>query len=178
MNDIADHSDLSRRTLYHYFNSKEEVSIAAACETLEELLGQIDLVHRAEENGIGRLRLILEIYRRMYDTDPAGFQFIKNFSETLYVLGKNNPFVLQCFELIRRIIEAVSVFITEGIADGSVRAIAEPEKLATTLVSLVHSAIQNAVGDNDVIRLATASSSQEMLEEAFSIFNIYLQPEI
>jgi len=175
MNDIAHHSDLSRRTLYYYFRSKEEVSLAAASNTLEQLLEQLEVVHRAEENGIGRLKLTLEIYRRMYESDPGGFQFIMNFSESVHSLGNDNELVGQCFGHIDHIVAEISRFIREGIADGSIRPIPEPEKTAAVLVSMVHSAIQNAVADKDVVRLATSINPEEFLQQAFSILHAYLE---
>lgn len=175
MNDIADHSDLSRRTLYHYFRSKEEVSLASACLTLEQLLDQVEFVHRAEENGLGRLHLILEIYRHMYETDPGGFQFIMNLSEIIHALGKKNEMVMQCFGYIEKIVTVVGKFIREGIADGSIRKLPDPDKTAAVLVSIVHSAIQNAVSDSDFVRIATMSNSEEFLQEAFGILNAFLQ---
>ena len=177
MNDIADSSDLSRRTLYHYFKSKEEVSLASACVTLENLLDQIDFVYRAEENGLGRLHLTLEIYRNLYEKDPGGFQFIINLSEILHTLGKDNELIKQCFQYIERIVQAIVLFLREGMEDGSIRQLPNPEKTAAVLVSMVHSAIQNAVTDSDFVRIATLNNSEEYLREAFDVLNSYLQKE-
>jgi AcrR family transcriptional regulator len=177
MNDIADYSDLSRRTLYHYFKSKEEVSLASACVTLESLLEQIDFVHRAEEDGMGRLHLTLEIYKRLYEKDPGGFQFIINISEILHAVGNDNESIKQCFALIERIVKAIAGFMREGMVDGSIRQLPNPEKTAAVLVSMVHSAIQDAVTDSDFVRIATSNNSEEYLQEVFDVLNAYLLPD-
>jgi AcrR family transcriptional regulator len=174
MNDIADHSDLSRRTIYHYFRSKEELSLAAAADTLDQLLIQIDEIHGSSENGNERLKKILSIYRQMYQTDPGGFQFIIGFSESLHVLGHENEQVIICLSRVESIVAAISQFIIEGIVDGSVRNVADPKRTSAVLVSLVHSAIQNAVTNKDVVRLATSCPAEEFLDETFSIFKTYL----
>ncbi len=175
MNDIADNSDLSRRTIYHYFRSKEEVSLAAAADTLSRLLVQIEDIHGRGKTGIERMELTFDMYRRMYQTDPGGFQFIVNFSDSIRSLGVDNELARDCFAHIDQIVSIVANFIREGAADGTVRPIDDPERTAAALVSLVHGAVQNAVSETDVVRLATHRTSEDFLSKTFEIFNLYVK---
>ncbi len=175
MNDIADTSELSRRTIYHYFRSKEEVSLAAAADTLSRLLAQVEEIHGRGKTGVERLELTFDMYRRMFQTDPGGFQFIVNFSDSLRSMGTDNELVRECFAHIDRIVSLVAAFLREGAEDGSVKPLADPERTAAAVVSLVHGAVQNAVSDTDVVRLATRRTSDEFLQETFEVFNSYLR---
>lgn len=175
MNDIADTSELSRRTIYHYFRSKEEVSLAASADTLSRLLAQVEEIHGRGKTGVERLELTFDMYRRMYQTDPGGFQFIVNFSDSLRSLGTDNELVRECFAHIDRIVSIIADFLREGAEDGSVKPLADPERTAAAVVSLVHGAVQNAVSDTDVVRLATRRTSEEFLQETFEVFNAYLK---
>ena len=69
----------------------------------------------------------------------------------------------------------MAAFLREGAEDGSVKPLADPERTAAAVVSLVHGAVQNAVSDTDVVRLATRRTSDEFLQETFEVFNSYLR---
>lgn len=177
MNDIADKSDLSRRTLYHYFRSKEEVSLAAAEMTLERLLLDIqDRVSR-EKTGMNKLLVMLKSYRTMFETEPGNFQYIVNFPNIARAIDKDNDSLKQCLATIRELTDLVGDFLEEGTNDGTIRRIeADQKNAAVVLVSMVNSIMQNAVSYKNVVRMATGLDSSVFLEEAFSYLRYFLSP--
>lgn len=177
MNDIADKSELSRRTLYHYFDSKEAVSLAAAEETLERILKEIGIIHATSKTGLERLHKTLEVYRNMYETDPGGFHFIISFSDAIQTLGEEHDQVSRCLAQVKRIVSSISMFIREGIKDGSLNPLPHPDLTAAVLVSLAQNAIQNSVTDRDIVRVATNCPSESYFTETFSLISTCLVPK-
>jgi len=110
----------------------------------------------------------------MYVSDPGGFQFIVNFSESIRAMGRENEQVKLCLAKIDRIVEMIGFFISEGIEDKSIRPLANPARTAAVLVSIVHGSLQNAVNDRDVVRIATNDSPEDFLNEIFSILSTCL----
>jgi len=175
MNDIADAAGLSRRTIYHYFRSKEELSIAAAAATLKALLSRVESLGDAVGSGLDRLKLTFDLYRRMYRDNPGDFQFILNFPECARILGTDGAAAMDCLESVRRIVGAVAGYAREGMEDGSVRRMDDPDNVAATLVSLVHGAVQNAVTDRDAVRLATGQGTEDFLDGIFTVMDSHLR---
>lgn len=178
MNDIADESELSRRTLYHYFRSKEEVSLAAAELTLEQLLASIRERVSGEETGIRKLIVMLDTYQNMFKSDPGNFQYIVNFPTVVRSLQPNNTSVKKCLSTISALTNLVKDCIQEGMRDGTVRQIETDSRTAAiVLVGMVNSIMQNAVSDKDLVRMATGLDSSVFLDEAFSYFHHFLSPQ-
>ena len=61
MDDIAEASDLTRRTLYRYFKTKEDLAYEVVILILEEWNQfQMDVYENVEGNGIGKLEQFLK----------------------------------------------------------------------------------------------------------------------
>jgi len=139
MNDIADSSELSRRTLYLYFNSKEQVSLAMTAAALGELRSTFGRIAGEEGSAFERLSRILEAYRRMMAEDGAKFQFLVSFFENARAVPRESEELVSC-ETSLGIIEAlIADLLKQGLEDRSLRFTEDPKTLAATLTFMVHS---------------------------------------
>lgn len=138
MNDIAGSSELSRRTLYLYFNSKEQVSLAMTAAALTEL--RLTFGRIAEEDGtaLERLSRILEAYRRMMAEDGAKFQFLISFFENARAVPQDSEELLSCEASLAAIEDLIADLLRRGQEDGSLRFTEDPKALAATLTFMVH----------------------------------------
>lgn len=76
MDDIASKSEFSKRTLYTYFTSKEEIYYAVLYLAIEKNSHSYEKVIRSEEQGIKKLRAWCINYYLCYRNSPEYFSFI------------------------------------------------------------------------------------------------------
>jgi len=176
MHDIATNSELSRRTLYLYFKSKDELAVAVAATGLEKLAADVDSVEREGGDAFTRLNFILGLYLELYHKDPSAFLMILGFNESVREIGIKHELTKRCYQAIGRICDAVAKLLTEGSADGSVRKFPAPNLTATTLITLIHGMLHTAVTNGDIIQGATAIESSALLDEAFELVTHYIEP--
>lgn len=175
MNDIADISDLSRRTLYLYFHNKEEILLAIAVNTLNKLLERTEEIEKdSSKTGLDKLMGMAEMYRELFAKDSANFQFLPNFTNCVKSVGKTNEIVVKCEKAIGRISEKVKTNLELGVKDGSIRPIKNPDKTATILISIIHSFILSIDSDNDLIRLALHTDPKDFFDEALNAIYHYI----
>ena len=174
MNDIANMSDLSRRTLYLYFHNKEEILLTIAVNTLEKLVTEIDEDNRPEFTGLEQLLLIANKYRQLFLTDAGSFQFVPNFTSCVYSLGIENEIVKKCTHIVQEISSLVCEKLEIGMKDGSIRPLENVKKTATFIISIIHSCIQTIESDNGLLKIALKIEPSDFLDEAIEVIVNYL----
>lgn len=174
MNDIADMSDLSRRTLYIYFHNKEEILLTIAVNTLEKLVQEIDEANRPEYTGLNQILIIANKYRQLFLTDVGSFQFVPNFTSCVYSLGTENTIVKKCTFIVQDISNLVCEKLEIGIKDGSIRPIENVKRTSAFIISIMHSCIQSIETDNDLLKIALKIEPSDFLDEAIKVIVNYL----
>lgn len=174
MNDIANMSDLSRRTLYLYFHNKEEILLTIAVNTLEKLLQEIDEDNRPEFSGLDQLLLIANKYRNLFLTDAGSFQFVPNFTSCVYSLGIDNEIVKKCTCIVQDISKLVCEKLEIGMQDGSIRKLDNVNKTSAFIISIIHSCIQTIESDNGLLKIALKIEPSDFLDEAIEVIINYL----
>jgi len=174
MNDIANISDLSRRTLYLYFHNKEEILLTIAVNTLSELIKQINLKNNSEKKAIDKLMDLANIYRDLFLKNNTSFQFLPNFTNCIKSVGKENEIVKKCENQINQIAGIVTYLLIEGIQDKSIRKFKNPKRTAALLVGMIHSLIQSVEGDYDLLSVAFHIEPEEFINESFNSIYHYL----
>jgi AcrR family transcriptional regulator len=174
MLDIAEHSELSRRTLYLYFNNKDEVSLALASDTLARLGNEIEDVVGRPGLALERLRALLDVYLALHHQDPSSFQVILNFDMSVRAVGERHELARKCYSEVSRIRRLVAGLLQEGAADGSVRVFPDPEIAAATLVTMVHSTLQCAVSSANILLGPLSLAPPVFIDKAFEIIMSYL----
>jgi AcrR family transcriptional regulator len=133
MDEIARAAELSKGTLYLYFDSKDDLFLAIACRALESLLTEFEAVKAESPRGADRVRRLMRTYGRfamdnreryrvamswLFDDDPAPVQS-PQFAEHQQLLRS----------MAGHLVEAIAL----GQSDGSVRSDYSPSRLAVQL---------------------------------------------
>jgi AcrR family transcriptional regulator len=174
MNDIANMSDLSRRTLYLYFHNKEEILLTIAVNTLEKLVKEIKEDYRPKDSGLNQLLLIANKYSNLFLTDAGSFQFVPNFTSCVYTLGIDNDIVKKCTYNVQNISNLVCEKLKIGVKDGSIRPVENINKTAAFVISIMHSCIQTIQSDNGLLKIALKIEPSDFLDEAIKVIVNYL----
>jgi len=177
MNDIAESSEVSRRTLYLYFKSKEQVSLAMTAAALEELRSNFTRIAGEEGSAFERLSRIMDAYRKMMAEDGAKFQFLVSFFENVRVVPGVSEELVSC-ETSLDIIEAlIADLLKQGLEDRSLQFTEDPKTLAATLTFMVHSMVSALMTYRGSIRNKDESYFSSLFEGSLKILKRYLRCE-
>ena len=120
VDDVAERAEVSKGTVYLYFESKETILAHLLLEGLDELIGELELAYAAEQPlpADERLRRLGQAYVRFFEREPQYFRLLMatdrgRFRETV------TPEVYQ--EVLEASIEGLNwavQAIEQGIEDG------------------------------------------------------------
>ncbi|TSA25658.1 MAG: TetR/AcrR family transcriptional regulator [Bacteroidetes bacterium] len=121
MDDIAEAAELSKGTLYLYFQSKDELHFEIMDRGNEILMGFMEKAIDPEKSGRENLRFLGEAFVEFSNRYPEYFQAMMFFQSRDVVQQKLNEQKLKKFIEGRSSISLLNAMVTKGIADGSVR---------------------------------------------------------
>ncbi len=133
MDDVADEAELSKGTLYLYFNGKDELHFAIMEKGMKLLLNLIEEKLDPKENG--RMNLI-SIGLALVDFSkkhPDYFNALIFFQSRDIEHQKMDEFRLKKFLQGRSALKLLNEIIIKGMHDGSVRGDIEVEKVSMTI---------------------------------------------
>jgi AcrR family transcriptional regulator len=174
MLDIAEHSELSRRTIYLYFSNKDEVSLAVAVDTLARLGNSIEEAARQPLPAFERFKRVLEIYLELNHQDPSSFQVILNFDVNVRALGERHELVAKCFGEVARIKRLIAGLLVDGAADGSIKAFPDPKAMASTFITMVQTTLHCAVSSADMLTGPLGIEPSTFIADTFDVLLSYL----
>lgn len=177
MLDIAEKSELSRRTLYHYFESKEEISyiiMLEAYKTLKEMITQAkDL---SKMNGIERLNAYQEIFFNFYHYNFDQFAFTLFLDQKLGFFESPNEDARKCLSIMDNLITIIKNTLDQGVADGSIRAISNTKEAAVTMLTMIQSTMQKIYVRKDWIKESFDVGDEQIIRTMFAMFMSAIRP--
>lgn len=174
MNDIADVSELSRRTVYMYFKSKEELSLSVALLGLNSLVGTIESALAEAGPALERIHRLFDHYKGAFASDPGSFRFILSYGLGVQSVGADHELARECAETQERLHAAVAAFLVQGAEDGTLRAFSEPQKSAKAILLLISSVMETAVVSAEVLKDALSVDPIEFIDTAFDMISVYI----
>lgn len=134
MADIAIQAKISRKTLYRYFSSKEEIAMEIELGVFEIFVAvQEQYIQSLEGNGYEKLTKYLEKLDQMVDEYSQLLRFTGMFDTYLVGEYPNTESQRAFIDLIVKVDQPFIEFLTEGIKDGSIVADTEVTYLARTI---------------------------------------------
>lgn len=115
LNEVADRLNVTKPALYNYFRSKEDILYECWAIGQERVEDQIAEVEATTGSGLARLRLMVRAYGLIMASDFGASLVRFNVSD----LSEPNKKVTLAGK--RRIDRAFRSYITQGMADGSIR---------------------------------------------------------
>ncbi len=171
MQEIADAAELSKATLYLYFQSKEDI----LAHILEESARAFEEYVRArisgDSNGLDAIRTLWTSYMSLYGDSHEVFVLtgINNFLDPGFLLdlGRTGSDIENPAS---RMLDLISSLLERGIADGTLKTEIKPQKIARTMI-LITTAIIDTVA-----RLPRpARDSRIIMTEMRNTFELLIQ---
>ena len=132
MDEISSSADVSKGTLYNYFNSKEDLFHALCDDSLELLKIQLDTLFTSSKNDlISNAELFYENFQKIQKEGTA-----KVFFEALSESTRNPKLQEILIKHRLKIIKVVENYLQHQISKGFLKVNSNPEYLASGLVSL------------------------------------------
>jgi AcrR family transcriptional regulator len=130
MDDIANTSDLSKGTLYLYFNSKEDLFYAICERNVERLKEQLSTLFRKKEDVLSDAKVFYENFRKItHSSDVVFFEMIAESS-------RNKKLHESMYEMRVKTHQAVVESLRFQIKSGIFRKDIDVNALATGLIAL------------------------------------------
>jgi len=132
MDEIARAAELSKGTLYLYFESKDDLFLAIACRALGSLLEQFEAV-KAEARGADRLRRLMRAYAQFAMDNRDRYRVAMSWLFDDDSAPAQSPQFAEHQQLLRSMAGHLVDAIALGQRDGSVRGDLDPSRLAVQL---------------------------------------------
>ena len=176
MDEIAENAELSKGTLYLYFQSKEILAMSIIKE-ISDLMNK-DLRKAADtgKNGIERIKDVTQALTDFFKKRRKEFQFFKYMDVVAASLGSENDIFMHWKSGVEEIIHVVLEIVIEGIEDGSIRRDIEPDKAAFVYSNMVLSFLIRLSHNHGVILMDQELAEDEIIESMFKMIIIMLEP--
>jgi AcrR family transcriptional regulator len=133
MDEIAEEAELSKGTLYLYFESKEDIYLGISHRAMRILRGKFEDAIAAPIPGIEKSREIGRAYYEFARKYPDYFEAMMHFDAEMTKPEDTSPVGLECHAEGMAVLGLVAESVRLGIADGSIRPDLDPMKTAILL---------------------------------------------
>lgn len=144
MQDIADAAELSKATLYLYFQSKEALLLEILDESVDAFVAYVEERIDPTDSGIGALKKLWGSYLTLFSSSPDLFVFtgIISFVEPYFPtdMGDEEGSSRYPEQKLRGLIARV---LEKGVADGTLDATMDPAKIARIAMLIATAIIDN-----------------------------------
>lgn len=130
--DIAKIAQVGEKSVYRYFSTKAELTIATVCllwkEIVYELIASIDQEEYEKKDGLGQIQCLLQCFRHLYEEHSEYVLF--SYDYKLFLI-RHEAFLTES-EYIDEIHPIQNLYLkalAKGMEDGSIAINAEPEEL-------------------------------------------------
>lgn len=172
MDDIAAEAEFTKRTVYSYFASKEDLQSAVVLLHLRKLVEWFSAAS-GEGTGLEQVRRLGNAWVRFSREEPEGFQLMANCKLGMEKAGAP-PNQSEVARLSRTVFELVVAAFVQGLADGSVRAGVDPGAAALFVISASSGVLAMAVANGEAFghglpqrREDFISLSMDLIGDAF-----------
>lgn len=151
MDDISSEVELSKGTVYLYFNTKEELYFAVMIKGFNILVNLFKEAAEKEKSGADKLRAIGEAYIRFFKVYNADFRNLMFFEGKHLDFDDNSPWVAEFEKVVADLFANLTNAIQIGISDRSIRKDIEPVKMALLLWAQTNGVLQLASTKRDML---------------------------
>ena len=120
MDRVASMAEFTKRTVYQYFNSKEDLFYAVVLKGIRQLMAYVDEAIEKGKTGFERIQLVRKASYKFAREFPDTFRLM-NYAQFIKTNSENSPNFTEMAKLNSRLFTRFSQVIEEGIKDGSIR---------------------------------------------------------
>ena len=174
MSDIADSSELGRRTLYMYFKNKEELSLAVAASELREIASKFREIQRGPDAAYDRIVRMFDVYRALIEEDPGRFQFLLAFPDAARAVGADSEVLSECKEALAEIVQSVASMLRTGRMDRTLEYPGDPDEVAANMIFIIHSIAASSFQYRDQLPSILGLSMQATISRSLDVVTSFL----
>ncbi|WDV46316.1 TetR/AcrR family transcriptional regulator [Clostridiaceae bacterium M8S5] len=179
MDDIATEVGLTRRTLYHYFKTKEELAYETAIILLSEWNDYcLEVYKRLNGTGLERFKNFFDCLIDHMALQPKIIKYLVEFDfyfsddrrekPSTDSINRFSVIVLRSDDLIKRLME-------RGIKDGSMRKDIDVKLMTATISNVLWSFGQNIVIRGEKIEIESGIKNIELIRNQVSLYVMVLK---
>ena len=133
MDDVAEQAELSKGTLYIYFESKEDLYLAITKRGLDILTSMFEKASAKASLGIEKIYAIGQAYRDFSKKHTDYFKAMAYFDLRIKEISDESPNAKLSIEQGAKVLTICAEAIQFGIEDGTIRSDIDPRKAAIVL---------------------------------------------
>ncbi len=119
MDEIAEASGFTKRTIYRYFQAKEDIYFALALNTFGRLVNVFEEILKSNVSGDEKLYNVGEAYLRLFIDEPDQF-LIMSRARLIHTREKESSYHQDILKLQQRMFEIFGAIITIGKTDKTI----------------------------------------------------------
>ena len=169
MMDIAERSDLSRRTLYLYFTSKDEIALSIVFDGLSKIMQRLIDNTQNKANGWEKFCGMKDAYLGYYEEDYNSFHSTFKIYSLINSENIDSHEVKKCLSKIREITDFVTEVLKNGILDGSLSPQKDVTITAISLMNMVHSSMERLSHKSAFLNELAPHSGNDVIEATFQL---------
>ncbi len=169
MLDIAEQAELSRRTIYLYFTSKEEI-------TLRVILSSFRFIHKAiseacepEMTGLEQVIAMRDAYMKIYHEDFDHVYFTLFYDFKLSTETMKDEDAQACNYVIEQIVQVFTESLQKGVVDGTIHIEGDLRVRAFTAMTIIHSTMQKVASRQEIIDNMANIDGELLIQTMFAM---------
>ncbi|MFC4068320.1 TetR/AcrR family transcriptional regulator [Actinoplanes subglobosus] len=170
IDDIADRCDVTRRTVYRYFATREQVALAVEVDVLQRW-AQVLAEHSPRWTGTGaqRLRAAFADVEQLVDDAADEVRFTRVFDAQPGV-NVTDELGRQFHAVVRDLLAPIVEILAAGRRDGTLHYTVPPELMASTMTNAYLGLAQRVYGMGDRLAGEQGIEPRRMLTELGRLF--------
>ncbi len=162
--DLSAASGYSRRTIYVYFENKEDIYLHIVCRSLKELHGHIQQAIQSQPDFLSQYFVICDAMRFYASHHPQSFTSV-NEMQTKQRKSESMPAVTkELFSVGEQINQTLETFLVSGIQQGIVRTGIKPRQTVYVLWSSLSALLSLAHTKEDHIQVHFGTTIDAFLQ--------------
>ena len=162
--DIAAASGLGEATIYRYFSGRGELLVACALKLQERVCGKF--LGTPDGSGMDRIAAFYGAYLETFREAPELYRFLSEFDA--YCIGESVD-LDEYADSIDRFKDAFFASYRDGVADGSVKELSDPELVYYTTAHALISLCKKLASEGALIRQDAALDRSAEVETLIEI---------
>lgn len=173
MDDVAKEAEFSKRTVYIYFNSKEQIYFEIMIRGYKRLITMLqeDMESGNFTDAIEEIRRMSWTLYRFSRTFPDYFKAIMEYEtgERDFKKGVSDESREECYALGEKVMSVLIGLLKKGIAEGSVRAVLDPANTALVLWACIIGVFNTAAKKEKYINNYYGLTAEGLITESFAL---------
>ncbi|MCK4835629.1 MAG: TetR/AcrR family transcriptional regulator [Candidatus Aminicenantes bacterium] len=177
MDEVAEQAELSKGTLYLYFQNKDDLYHAIILRGLNLLHSSFEEAVVKEEKGIDKLNAIGRAYYDFYKQYPeyANAMLHHEGHKIDIECNEKNPFVAHCNETGNKLFGFMQEAVKTGIQDGSLRPDLNPLLVSVVLWAHSNGIMQIIESKGEFFEKMMGIKREDIMDYSFQLMRCYLR---